>query len=144
MIKETTNDLITGAIHEVVFGCANEQEQTRGGLPNYGEHVVNTKKVDDMLDKFEEQVAKYFERREGLVVHTSCVYGGDYGFKGYYIHFRLEVRQTMRSMWDYSAESIIQEFVDRIDSVGDFTYLTTISKDRTETILDALEHGSRE
>lgn len=139
-----TNDLITGATYEVVFGCVDEQRQTRGGLDGYGEHVVNLKKIDALFDQFKKLTENSFGYRDGLVLHSKYVLGGEYGFKDHYVLFRVDIRQTMKSMWDYNAEPVIEEFISRMNTLGEFKHLTTIFEDRTETILNALEHGSRE
>jgi len=136
-----TNDLVTGATYEVVFGCVDEQRQTRGGLDGYGEHVVNIKKIDALFDQFKKLTENSLGNRNGLVLHSKYVLGGEYGFKGHYVHYKVDIRQTMKSMWDYSAEPLIEEFIEKMNTLGEFKHLTTISKDRTETILNALEYG---
>lgn len=143
MIKETTNDLVTGAIYEVVFGCVDEQRQTRGGIKGSGEHVVNLEKVDALFVEFEELTKNFLGDKDGLVLHSRYVLGGEYGFKEHYIHYRLEVRQTMRSMWDYNAETVIEDFIAMMSSGNDFKHLVTNVTDRTQMIMDALEYGKR-
>lgn len=143
MIKETTNDLVTGAIYEVVFGCVDEQIQVRGGIENYGDHVVNLKKVEHLSVEFEELAKNFFEGRDGLVIHSRYVAGGEYGFKEHYIYYRLEIRQTMKSMWDYSAETAIEDFIAMTSSGNEFKHLITNFTDRTQIIMDALEYGKR-
>jgi hypothetical protein len=141
--KPITNDLITGAIYEVVFGCVDEQRQVRGGIENYGDRVVNSRKVDDLFANFKALLGEFFEGKDGLVLHSTYVLGGEYGFKEHYIHYKIEVRQTMRSMWDFSAEPLIEDFIAMVSSGNEFKHLITNFTDRTQTIMDALEYGKR-
>jgi hypothetical protein len=135
--KEPVFDLTTGSIYEILFACVDEQAQTRGGLENYGDRVVNLQKVEKLQDEFEERVTKYFSGLDGISVESRYSLGGEWGYEGHYIHFVVNIKQTLKSMWDLNIDEMTLKLVDTM--ADKFKYLHTKQTDRTELILNATE-----
>lgn len=137
--SEPVFDITTGSIYEILFGCVDEQAQTRGGIENYGDRVVNVKKIEALQSEFEIEVNNYFRGLNGITVECRYSLGGDWGYKEHYVHFVVKINQTLRSMWDLNIDGMTLGL--RAVLVDKFKYLHTKHTDRTELILKATERG---
>lgn len=140
-IYEPVFDVTTGSIYELVFSCVDEQAQTRGGLVGHGEHVVNLQKIEKLQDEFEERVNKYFKGLDGITIETGYSLGNVWSYSDCYVFFKIKIRQTLRSMWDVNIDSMTLGFAKEVADL--VKYLHTDHTDRTELILNALEHGKK-
>jgi hypothetical protein len=136
---EPVFDTTTGSIYEILFGCVDEQAQTRGGIENYGDHVVNLQKIEALQSEFEKQVNNYFRGLNGITVECRYSLGGDWGYKEHYVHYVVQISQTLRSMWDLNIDGMTLGL--RVVLADKFKYLHTKHTDRTELILNASERG---
>jgi ABC-type uncharacterized transport system ATPase component len=134
-------DTTTGSIYELLFACVDEQAQTRGGIEGSGEHVVNLQKIELLVEVMRARVDNYFGKLDGVVIESNWSLGDTRGYKDHYVFFKINIRQTLRSMWDVNIDSMTLGLADALSDK--FVYLHTDHTDRTELILNALEHGKK-
>ncbi len=132
-------DTTTGSIYELLFGCVDEQAQTRGGIENYGNHAVNLEKVELLETILRARVDNYFGKLDGVDIESTYSLGDTRGYKDHYVFFKVKIRQTVRSMWDVDIDKLTLGLVDTL--ADRFKYLETDHEDRTELILNATERG---
>jgi hypothetical protein len=137
-LESKSDDLTVGAVYTVGFGCFNEQEQTRGGMENYHDRVVNIKKIEALYVIFRDRVDNFFGVESGVELYSDYILGNPFDSKEHYVNFKLEIRQSMRSMWDINMLPIIEEFIEQVTNEQEFVHLKTDALDRTEIIMKAL------